>query len=194
MLLIFLLVVMALPINTMYQSTITLTSVGLEFQPRNNIQLILTKTIQTQILCSIACNELLSCRTLDYDLVSKRCRLFEGDSSKGSIISSSSSSSVVGIVSISSTLYSSAHNQSCQSCEQTRYEICSANTSTCQCPSHTYWNGLVCALQLSENDTCQQLDACRSDLNLTCTTDCYGDFSTCLSSVIDSKYTIFSYM
>ncbi len=184
---ILLLVVMILPINSIYQSKIKFTSTGREFQPEANIQLISTATIQTQMLCSAACNQQLSCRTIDYDLVSKRCRLFEGDSTTGSIISSSSSTSIVGTVIISSTLYSSTHNESCQSCQQTRYEVCSANTSTCQCPTHTYWNGSVCALQLFVNDACGQSDACRSDLNLTCTADCYGESPKCLPSVISSK-------
>jgi hypothetical protein len=121
--------------------------------------------------------------------------LFEGDSTTGTIISSSSSTSVVGTVRISSTLYSSTYNQPCQSCQQNRYEVCSINTSTCQCPVHTYWNGLVCALQLFENETCGQVNSCRSDLNLSCLTDCYGSSAPkCLQSIIYSKKIISSYM
>jgi hypothetical protein len=121
--------------------------------------------------------------------------LFEGDSTTGSIISSSSSTSVVGTVRISSTLYSSIYNQPCQACQQNRYEVCSTNTSTCQCPSHTYWNGSVCALQLFENEICGQLNSCRSDLNLSCLTDCYGSFSSkCLQTVLYSKNIISSCM
>jgi hypothetical protein len=120
--------------------------------------------------------------------------LFEGDSTTGSIISSSSSTSVVGTVSISSTLYASTYNQPCEACQQNRYEVCSTNTSTCQCPDHTYWNGSVCALQLFENETCGQVDSCRSDFNLSCLTDCYGDSPQCLQSMIYSKSTISSYI
>ncbi|CAF0866509.1 unnamed protein product [Rotaria sp. Silwood1] len=163
-----------------------LTSMGLEYAPNNQIQLIVTETIQTKTLCSAACNQLPSCRIFDYDLISKRCRLFEGDSITGSIISSSSSTSIVGIVRISSNLYLSIHNQFCQACPENRYEVCSTNTNKCQCPVHTYWNGSVCALQLFENDTCTQPDACRSDLNLTCTTDCYGNWPKCLPTVFDN--------
>jgi hypothetical protein len=194
MLFIVLLIVTVSPINAIYQSIMILSSMGLEFQPNNNIQLISTTTMQTRILCSVACNQLPSCRTFDYDLVSKRCRLFEGDSTTGSIISSSSSTSLVGTVQISSDLYSSTYNQPCQACQQDRYEVCLTNTSTCGCPDHTYWNGLVCALQLFANDSCGQLDACRSDLNLTCITDCYGYFVECLSSVSNSKHIVFAYM
>jgi hypothetical protein len=162
---------------------------GLEYQPNNNVQLISINSIQTKLLCSAQCNQLTTCRIFNYDTVSKRCRLFEGDLTTGSIILSSSTTSVVGTVQISSNLYSSVYNQSCQFCQQNRYETCSINASTCQCPGHTYWNGSVCALQLFENETCGQLNSCRSDLNLTCTTDCYGYFPKCLASVFDSKNT-----
>jgi hypothetical protein len=118
--------------------------------------------------------------------------LFEGDSTTGSIISSPSSTSLVGTVRITSTLYSSIHNQSCELCQENRYVVCSINTSTCQCPQHTYWNGSVCTLQLFENDTCEQWDSCRSDLNLTCTPDCYGYSPTCIPTVFDGKHPISS--
>jgi hypothetical protein len=185
--------IMILPIHSMYQSKIRFTTTGLEYQPISDVQLISITTAQTKTRCSAACNQLSSCRVLDYDTVSKRCRLFEGDSTTGSIISSSSSTSLVGTVHISPTLYSSI-DQSCQSCQEDRYEICSSNTSTCQCPDHTYWNGLVCALQLFENETCGQLDSCRSDLNLTCLPNCYGSFTNCVSSIIYSKNIISSYI
>ncbi|UJR29118.1 hypothetical protein I4U23_010332 [Adineta vaga] len=175
------------PIHAVYQSTITFSSTGKEFQPRYSLQLLTTQTTQTVTLCSAACNQLSSCRLFDYDSFSQRCRLFEGDTTTtGSIISSSSLTSLVGTVIISSTLYSAIHSQTCQLCQQNRYETCAMNTSTCQCPLHTYWDGSLCALQLFENDTCVQRDACRSDLNLTCTQDCYGRFIKCVSILMDS--------
>jgi hypothetical protein len=186
---------MILPINGIYQSNMKLSFMGLEFQPSSNIQLISTQTIQTKILCSASCNQLSSCRTFDYDLVSKRCRLFVADSTTGSIVSSSSSTSVVGTVDITAGLYSSLYNQPCQICQQNRYAICSTNTSLWQCPMHTYWDGSVCALQGFENDTCGQSNACRSDFNLSCTsTVCYTEFQKCSIPVPISKHTIFSYI
>jgi hypothetical protein len=185
---------MVLPIHSLYRSNIKFTSMGLEYQPNNTVELLATKSIQTKLLCSAQCNQLTTCRILDYDTVSKRCRLFEGDLTTGSIISSSSTTSVVGTVQISSNLYSSVYNQSCQFCQQNRYETCSTDTNTCQCPDHTYWNGLVCALQLFENETCGQLNSCRSDLNLSCLSDCYGYSPKCRSSTIYSKNTNSSYM
>jgi hypothetical protein len=53
MLFVFLLIVFPLSINGLYESSMTLTSMGFEYQPKNNIQLIATKTIQTKILCSM---------------------------------------------------------------------------------------------------------------------------------------------
>ena len=190
---IFVLMVLIRPISGIYQSIIQYSLSGLEFQPKNTIQLISSQTIQTIVLCSAACNQLSSCRVFDYDTVSKRCRLFEGDSTTGAIISSNSSTSFVGTVYISSSLYSSAHNQPCQACQQDRYEVCSTNTSTCQCPPHSYWDGSVCALQLFENETCGQVDACRLDLNLSCPSNCYGEFLQCSPTVFNSKLSIFSH-
>jgi len=194
MLHIILLILIISPIDSVYQSTLQFTSIGLQYQPNNNLQLISTKSIKTKLLCSAQCNQLTTCRIFDYDTVSKRCRLFEGDLTTGSIISSSSSTSVVGTVQISSNLYSSVYNQSCQLCHQNRYETCCTNTSTCQCPGHTYWNGSVCALQLFVNATCGQSNACRSDLNLSCLSDCYGYSSKCLPSATYSKKKIYSHI
>ena len=165
-----------------------ISSNGLEFQPRSSIQLLSTKTLSTFTRCAAACDQLVSCRTFDYDSTSKQCRLFEGDSSTGSIISSSSSTSFVGSIRIAADLYSPIHNLSCQFCEQNRYEVCSMNTSTCQCPEHAYWNGYICALQLFTNDTCENAIECRSDLNLTCTFDCSSQSSRCAPLASTSKY------
>jgi len=185
-----LLFVIVSTVDSIYQSNIKFTSSGFEYQPQNTIQLISINTAQTKLRCSAACNQLSSCRIFDYDSVSQRCRLFEGDTTTGSIIPSSSSTSVVGTVRIDSTLYSPIYNQSCQSCQQNRYEVCSANTTTCQCPPHSYWDGSVCALQLFQNDACSQLDMCRSDLNLTCGSNCNGYPPQCLQPVlfVYSKY------
>ena len=194
MLLILLLVIVILPSNAEYQSRMILSSVGMEFQSQNNIQLLSTKTMQTMTSCALACHQLSSCRTFDYDSVSQRCRLFEGDSTTGSIITSASSTSLVGSILISSTLYLSTHNQPCQACQENRYEICVTNTSTCQCPSHTYWDGSICALQLFGNDQCNFIDSCRSDLDLICLTDCYGVVPKCVPSLAACEYTIFLYV
>ncbi|CAF0855149.1 unnamed protein product [Adineta ricciae] len=178
MLLIFFTTSIFLPINAIYQSRLTISSAGYEFQPRYSIQLLTSTTTPTIADCSLLCNQLLSCRILDFDSLSERCRLFEADTiTAGSIIVSSSSTSQVGTVHISSDLYVLIHNRSCNLCQEYRYETCAENTNICQCPRNSYWNGSVCALQLLENDTCVQRDACRSDLNLTCAQDYFDDTS-----------------
>ena len=182
---------MILPINSIYQSMVVFSSMSLEYQPKYAIQLISTTISQSKLRCSETCNQISSCRILDYDSVSQRCRLFEGDLTTGSIISSSSTTSIVGALRIDSSLYSSIHGQSCQSCQQDRYEACSSNTTTCQCPLHTYWDGSICALQLFQNDVCSQPDMCRSDFNLNCGSYCNGYTPKCLPSppYIYSMYT-----
>ena len=179
------------PVSSIYQSYISFSSMGVEFMPVENIQLLLSINTPTKLRCSSRCNQMLACRTFDFDFTSKRCRLFEADVTTGSMISSSSATSIVGTVRISSSLYSSL-NQSCAACPLSRYEICSMNTSTCQCPPNTYWKGNRCALQSFENDTCSQIDACRSDLNLTCSSNCYGEFLQCQKLANDSKFIVHS--
>lgn len=186
-----LVIIMVIPIYSIYQSNIQFSSTGLQYQPYSSIQLLSTTTARSKLVCSATCNQLSSCRIFDYDTVSKQCRSFEGDTTTGSIISSSSPTSVVGTIRISSNLYSSMHNYSCQACQYNRYEICSTNTSTCKCPAHTYWTGSVCALQFFQNETCDLVNSCRSDLNLSCLLDCYGKTQTCLPSTTYSKNKIF---
>ncbi|CAF4351192.1 unnamed protein product, partial [Adineta steineri] len=111
------------------------------------------------MLCAFACNQQPSCHALDYDSASKRCRLFEGDLTTGSIVSSTSATSIVGIVELFPSLFVKTHNQSCETCQDSRYEICSTTTNTCQCRSNSYWDGSICALQLFTNDTCSQIDS-----------------------------------
>ena len=110
---------------------------------------------------------------------SRRCRLFEGDLTTGSMIPSASATSVVGTMVISPSMFAQSHAQPCQACVDSRYEICDANTSTCQCRPHSFWNKSTCAMQLFANETCSQVGSCRSDLNLTCVADFIGQFREC---------------
>jgi PAN domain len=179
-------------IDAIYQSYMTLSYTGMEFQLRMGKQLLLNTTATTILRCSALCNQLITCRTFDYDTVSRRCRLFEGDTTTGSIIVSSSSSSMVGSVRIDASLYAGSHGQPCALCQEKRYEICAVNTSSCQCPANTYWNGFVCALQLFNNQSCAQGDACRPDFNLTCAANCYGEFSRCQKAASNSEFCLHS--
>jgi PAN domain len=178
--------------HTIYQSFMTLSPFGMEFRPWMSSQQLSSTTVGTKLRCAALCNQLIACRTFDYDTVSKRCRLFEADTNTGSIIASSSSSSMVGSVRIDPSLYVETHGQPCALCQQKRYDVCSVNTSSCQCPANTYWNGVVCALQLFTNQSCSQVDACRSDLNLTCSANCYGESPQCQESTLNSEFDLHS--
>ena len=165
--------------HSIYKAQIKFSSTGGEFQPRHSIQSILNVTARSRTICSAACNQQPACRIFDYDSTSRRCRLFEADLATGSIIPSVSPTSIVGSVVVSPSQFIFKHNESCQTCQEDRYEYCSANDSRCQCRPHTFWDGIICSLQQFENDSCSQIDACRTDLNLTCSRSCNGTFLQC---------------
>ena len=178
---IILLTMTLLPIDAIYQSNLHISSLGFEFQPGSPIQLLLQTTHRNRLLCAASCNQQPPCRAIDYDSSSRRCRLFEGDLTTGSIIPSASATSVVGTMVISPSLFAHTHSQACQACTESRYEICHANTSTCQCRPHSFWKNSTCAMQLFANESCSQAGSCRSDLNLTCVADFIGQFRKCAS-------------
>ena len=167
------------PVSSIYQSNIEMSSLGKEFQPRDLAQLILQTTMASRLRCSAACHQRPLCRALDFDSASRRCRLFEGDLTTGTIVASASATSSVGVVTVLASMFSASHNQSCSACQESRYETCSAVTSRCQCGPHSFWNGSQCSLQQFEGDSCSQMDGCREDLNLTCSVDYYGNFANC---------------
>ena len=167
------------PVHTIYKSNLRLSPSGFEFQPRHPVQLLLETTHRNRLMCIASCNQQAACRALDYDSSSRRCRLFEGDLTTGSIVPSASATSVVGTVVVSPSMFAQSHAQPCQACAESRCETCDANTSTCQCRPHSFWNNSTCALQLFENETCPQVGSCRSDLNLTCVADFIGQFTKC---------------
>jgi hypothetical protein len=157
------------------KSIIILSDPGYEFVPINSISLILTSTAVSSLRCGLACNQRIDCRTYDFDLPSGQCRLFEADLTTGSVVASPyKPQSIVGSVQISTDIYSLTYGQPCDQCAQSRYEVCYPNSTSCQCPMHTYWNGTTCAMQLFDNQSCSNADACRSDLNSTCV-PCYVD-------------------
>ncbi|CAF3137836.1 unnamed protein product [Rotaria socialis] len=178
---------MSSPAHAIYSSTLSLSLQGHEFQPQYGVQLIFNKTAQRLLLCVAACRQNPSCRTFDYDSSSHRCRLFEADLTNGAITVMASQTSIVGSVILSASLYASMYNQSCSACQESRYQTCSSTTNTCQCPGHSYWNGSMCPLQLFANATCSQIDACRSDLNLSCIINYYGGFAQCLTVLTTSS-------
>ncbi|CAF4494932.1 unnamed protein product [Rotaria magnacalcarata] len=195
---------MSSPAHAIYSSTVSLSLQGHEFQPQYEVQLIFNATARSRLLCSAACSQNPSCRIFDYDSSSHRCRLFEADLTNGAIIATvsqtsivgsvilsaslyasilvhrlASQTSIVGSVILSASLYASMYNQSCSACQGNRYQTCSSTSKTCQCPGNSYWNGSMCPLQLFKNAACSQIDACRSDLNLSCIINSYGKFTRC---------------
>ncbi|CAF1670714.1 unnamed protein product [Rotaria magnacalcarata] len=188
---IFAVIAVSSPGHAVSSSTLSLSLQGHEFQSEYDVQLIFNETVESLILCSAACNQNPSCRTFDYDSSSHRCRLFEADLTNGAIVATASQTSIVGSVILSASLYASMYNQYCSACQENRYQICSSTTNTCQCPGNSYWNGSMCPLQLFENATCSQIDACRSDLNLSCIINSSGEFTQC--SIGINLFSIFVY-
>ncbi|CAF4129664.1 unnamed protein product [Rotaria magnacalcarata] len=182
---------MSSPAHAIYSSTLSLSLQGHAFHPQYGVQLIFNEIAESLILCGAICSQNPSCRTFDYDSSSHRCRLFEADLTNGAIIAAASQTSIVGSVILSASLYASMYNQSCSACQENRYQTCSSTTNTCQCPGNSYWNGSMCPLQLFENAACSQIDACRSDLNLSCIINSYGGFTQCLIGI--NLFTIFVY-
>ena len=167
-------------VSSISQSHVAMSSSGYEFQPRSLVQLLQQTSVATRLRCSSACNQHFPCRAFDFDSVSSRCRLFEGDLTTGSITASASTTSSVGIVTVSTAMFSQTHNKSCPACQDSRYETCSPIKNRCQCGPRMFWNGSMCSLQRFTNDSCSQLDACRIDLNLVCMKSFAGSFTTCL--------------
>ena len=191
---IILMIIILSPIHSVYHVEIRLSSLGYQFQYRDSTQLILNLIAQNRIICSAACNQQALCHAFDYDSTSGRCRLFEGDLTTGSLVPSASPISLVGIVLITPSLFFPMHDRPCQACQENRYEYCPINMSTCQCRPHTFWNGSICSLQLFENDTCSQIDACREDLNLACNQNGNGTFLQCKAiNSVHSKFIVTKY-
>jgi hypothetical protein len=130
-------------ISDTWQSSTNLSSSGFEFSPVNQQALLLfgisTNSLMT---CSRTCHSTVQCRIFDYDGQSQRCRIFEGSIiTMGSIVASSSSQSRVGSIKISPQQFVNL-GQSCSYCLGSRYLTCVNNT--CQCPTHTYFDGTMC--------------------------------------------------
>jgi hypothetical protein len=176
------------------QSVSDISNPGHEFVPIDSSHPpLLIFTAKKLLYCYLQCNQRIDCRTFDFDSSSQQCRLWDGDLTTGSIVASPSKpQSVVGTIQLSSSNYVNINNQSCNACAQSRYETCDTNSTTCQCPSNTFWNGSMCLAQLFQNQTCSQADACRSDLNLTCQPSC--DFTYRCSARKSFEFDVYSRM
>ena len=150
-----------------WQSFIDFSSSGFEFSPRDMSALFLQSiSVGSVGICAETCHSMPLCRTFDFDLLSYRCRIFQGDSdSTGSFVPSSSSQSVVGSIALSPAQFTS-FGQSCSFCQDSRYLQCI--NATCQCQSNTYFDGVICRSQKLLGDACLNTTDCRIDLNYTC--------------------------
>lgn len=174
------------------RSVSDISEVGREFVPVDaSLPLLFTFTTEKDLYCHAECNKRIDCRTFDFDGSSGQCRLWDTDLSTGSIlVSPGKPQSVVGTIRLSSNTYTNTHNRSCDACAESRYEICDANSNTCQCPPKAFWNGSMCLARLLRNQICSQVDSCRSDLNLTCQPSC--DFTYRCSTRKSIEFDVFS--
>jgi hypothetical protein len=154
-------------ISSGWQSFIDFSSSGFEFYPKDMEALFLQEINADSILiCAKTCHSMALCRTFDFDSVSHRCRIFQGDlATTGSIIPSSLPDSIVGSVALDPAPYSS-YDQPCSFCQGSRYLQCI--NSTCQCQPNTYFDGSVCRSQQLLGGVCINETDCRIDRNYTC--------------------------
>ncbi len=152
-------------------SIATLSDFGYIFEPIDStVSPFLSVTERTILRCDMVCNTQIACRTFDFDQDTGQCRLWSDDLTTGmiSLAVPSKPRSKVGIIKLTSNTYASTHNESCDKCAQSRYEVCDPISSTCQCPSMTFWNGSMCLPQRYMNQSCETPDTCRPDLDLEC--------------------------
>lgn len=149
------------------QSTIVLSSQGLEYSPNDQTTLLLF-TIESRLLsfCAHKCLLITNCRIFNYDFQSRQCRLYGTDDDYSrSIINSSSTQSVVGSIQTTMEEFNN-YGRSCSFCLYSLQLKCI--NSTCQCQSHSYYDGSICRTQRLNGGECNDTIQCRNDLNLIC--------------------------
>jgi hypothetical protein len=146
---------------------LVLSNIGLEFSPFDEDALLLLETNSNSIpICAQTCYMMARCRTFNFDIQTKRCRLYEGDvDSTGIIAASLSPQSICGSIQLTVNDFAD-YGRACSSCEGSRYLTCI--NSTWQCQLHTYFNGSICVSQKVNGGECTDDIQCRHDLNLTC--------------------------
>ncbi|CAF0748193.1 unnamed protein product [Adineta steineri] len=149
------------------QSFINLSQLGLEFIPINeNLLLLVDINADSIIICSKICFSNTYCQTFNFNIQSKRCRLYEGDiDNTGSVIISQSIQLVVGTIKLTTDDFID-YGRPCSFCENKPYLVCM--NSTCQCQSHSFYNGSICQSQKFLGGSCTNDIQCRNDVNLTC--------------------------
>jgi hypothetical protein len=97
-------------------ATVIFSNLGTRFQPANSIELLDQYSTPSLPGCSLACMNNECCRTFDYDSACKQCRLFEGEVSTGSVVSSPSMTSTVGRIVLVPEHYT-AYDQTSDQCQ-----------------------------------------------------------------------------
>jgi hypothetical protein len=151
-----------------WQSLTAFSSLGFEFSPIDEEALfILESNVDSIIACALTCHSTAQCRIFDFDDQSHRCRIFEGDiATMGSVVTSSLfARSIVGSIELHPEFFAN-HGQPCSYCQGSRYLTCI--NATCQCQSHTFFDGSMCQSQQLMGAECNDSTECRNDQNYTC--------------------------
>jgi hypothetical protein len=153
--------------STVSQSYFVLSDIGLEFSPFDQQALLLLESYSNSIsICTQTCFMISGCRTFNFDIQTKLCRLYEGDiDTTGLVMASLSPQSICGSIQLTVNDFA-AYGHACSYCEGSRYLTCIS--SICQCQTHTYFNGSICLSQKLNGGECNDTSQCRNDLNLIC--------------------------
>lgn len=150
------------------QTDFTLTDESCYFQPAQGADWLDDFLIDTFEQCAFSCHSNKFCRTFDYNVTPKRCRLFQVDPSGNQILCSQFSHARAGIVYLNPKFYN-AYNKTCDFCQDDRYLFCI--NGLCRCSFNAYWDGTICQKQKYAGESCSQDNECRTyPYNLTCNT------------------------
>jgi hypothetical protein len=159
--------------NQTYQSIVTLEDIGTDFITANPVELIaIYSDVPTLISCYNKCNLNLLCRTLVSDITWPFiCRLYEGSIDTGTINVSFSSTSRVGALYYSGSLYGH-YNEVCDPNLPPFDRYLTCRNGCWDCPVGTYWNGSMCINQIYYESSCNTNNMCREDIGLICSSSC----------------------
>ncbi len=159
---------LVLVVNGFDPAQFTLSTIGTQFQPANQVELLATfSNTPTTVSCAMHCYYDSLCRTFDFDSNSQKCRLFEGSVDTGILLSTSLLSSVVGWINIPPSTYD-MYNAPSNQCVNNRFLVSDVSSGLCQCPIYTFWNGSMCLNQRYAGEVCENNNWCRTDLNISC--------------------------
>ncbi|CAF1506503.1 unnamed protein product [Adineta steineri] len=168
--------------TNIWQSIFDVSNLGLEFSPADEQALLLLDTTARSLLnCAQMCEMIARCRTFNYDIQIKHCRLYQGDiDSTGEVVPSVSSQSVCGSIKLIMENFAD-YGGPCSICDGSRYLTCI--NLTCQCQPNTFFNGSMCRSQKLIGGGCTSDNQCRNDLNLKCLLNNQCGFAVVLLAV-----------